>query len=72
MVFGAILGASVAKDSRMLGALAGGASAWIATWASYGLRSVASRRGKVLGAIGGMVEDAFVVTASRRLAQALP
>ncbi|HEY2031354.1 MAG TPA: hypothetical protein VGH20_19320 [Myxococcales bacterium] len=71
VVFGAILGAVVVEESRIVGALAGGASAWVATWASFGLRSLASRRGKAMGVIGGMVEDAFVVTASRRLARAL-
>jgi uncharacterized membrane protein len=71
VAFGAILGAVVAEESRLLGALAGGASAWAATWVSFRLRSLASRRGKVLGAIGGMVEDAFVVGASRKVARAL-
>lgn len=71
VVFGAILGAAVLERARLLGVLAGGASAFVATWASFGLRSVASRRGKVLGAIGGVVEDALVVSASRTVAQAL-
>jgi len=72
MAAGAALGAYVLRRSRALGAVVGGAAAVAATYASFALRSAATRRGQVPGVVAGLLEDGLMATAGSRLARALP
>jgi uncharacterized membrane protein len=72
VTIGAILGATVMEKSRIFGAIVGGLSALAATYASFGVRAFAIRKGKAFGVTAGLLEDAFVFAAGRRLAHALP
>jgi uncharacterized membrane protein len=69
---GAALGAYVLRPSRILGAIVGGAAAAAATYVSFAVRSVATRRGRSPGMVAGLLEDGLVATAGSRLAHALP